>query len=75
MEARGNIYGAGTIRYNIALLLAQSGRPGDALHYARAALTNFHDVGPGAADVAKLTQALIHDLANATRNMDRPGAT
>jgi tetratricopeptide (TPR) repeat protein len=61
-EARGDIYGAGQTRYNIALLLQEDGRPADALHYARAALNDFQRVGPGAAqDVAK-AQALITDL-------------
>ena len=46
MQARGNTYDAGRARRNIALLLAQSGRLGDALHYADAALANFHEVGP-----------------------------
>jgi tetratricopeptide (TPR) repeat protein len=61
-EARGDIYGAGTTRYNITLLLAADGRPGDALHYARAALHDFQRVGPGAAQNTAQTQALITDL-------------
>ncbi len=54
-EARGNTYGAGLTRYNIAVLLGRAGRPGDALHYARAALHDFEHTGPGA----------THDAANA----------
>ena len=48
-EARGDTYGAGQTRYNIALLLAGDGRRADALLYARAALSDFEKVGPGAA--------------------------
>ena len=48
-EARGDIFGAGQTRYNIALLLDDAGRTGDALLYARAALDNFQQAGPGAA--------------------------
>jgi tetratricopeptide (TPR) repeat protein len=61
-EARGNIYGAGTIRYNIALLLAGEGRVSDALHYARAALQNYQQAGPGAAADAANAEQLIAGL-------------
>lgn len=61
-EARGNTYGAGNTRYNIALLFYQAGRPGDALHYARAALNNYRDVGPGASTEAQKAQTLISHL-------------
>jgi tetratricopeptide (TPR) repeat protein len=62
-EARGNIFGAGQTRYNIALLLLDdAGRTGDALHYARAALDNYQQAGPGAADHADRTRQLIADL-------------
>jgi tetratricopeptide (TPR) repeat protein len=61
-EARGDIYGAGQTRHNIALLLAHAGRVRDALHYARAALDNFQQTGPGAADRARRAQELIADL-------------
>lgn len=64
-EARGDTYGAGLIRYNIALLLYRAGRPGDALHYARAALTNYRDVGPGANSRIQRAQDLISDLEQA----------
>ena len=46
-DARGDLYGAGQTRFNIAVLLDDHGRAGDALHYARAALTNFQQVGTG----------------------------
>jgi tetratricopeptide (TPR) repeat protein len=61
-EARGNTYGAGRTRYNIAVLLGDNGRPDDALLYARAALANFQEVGAGADALATQAQALIEEL-------------
>ena len=61
-EARGDIYGAGQTRYNIALLLEDAGRPGDALQYARAALHDFERTGPGAAQDAADARELIARL-------------
>ena len=65
-EARGDIYAAGQVRYkvryNIALVLNNGGRVGDALLYARAALDNFRQAGPGATDLADLAQRLIVHL-------------
>ncbi len=58
-EARGDVYGAGQTRYNIALLLVGDGRPGDALHYARAALHDYDRTGPGAAQKAARARELI----------------
>jgi tetratricopeptide (TPR) repeat protein len=52
-EAHADIYRAGDTRYNIALLFADDGRISDALHYARAALDNYQQAGPGAADHAQ----------------------
>jgi len=65
-EARGDIYGAGTTRYNIALLLQNDGRPADALQYARAALHDFERVGPGAAQDAAKAQDRVTRLEQAT---------
>jgi tetratricopeptide (TPR) repeat protein len=65
-EARGDIYGAGQTRYNIAILLEAGGRPGDALHYARAALHDFERVGPGAAQDATDARAFITELEQGT---------
>jgi hypothetical protein len=48
-EARGDAYGAGVTRYNVALLLADDGWASDALRYAYAAQENFREAGPGAA--------------------------
>jgi len=61
-EASGNIYASGQGRYNIALILANDGRNGDALHYARAALDNFRQVGPGAAASTANAEQLITTL-------------
>ncbi|HTS95756.1 MAG TPA: CHAT domain-containing protein [Streptosporangiaceae bacterium] len=61
-EARGDLYGAGNTRYNIALLLEGDGRPGDALHYVRAALHNYERTGPGAAQNAAQARDLIARL-------------
>ena len=61
-EARGNTYGAGLARYNIALLLQADGRPGDALLYARAALHDFERTGPGAARDAARARDIIARL-------------
>jgi tetratricopeptide (TPR) repeat protein len=61
-EARGDIYSAGQTRENIALLLAGDGRSSDALQYARAALGNYQQAGPGAAPDAAKAERLIADL-------------
>ena len=65
-EARGDIYAAGQSRYSIAGLLATDGRPGDALHYARAALNDFERAGPGAADDAAKARQLVISLETGT---------
>ncbi|HEY1346245.1 MAG TPA: tetratricopeptide repeat protein, partial [Streptosporangiaceae bacterium] len=66
-ETRGDIFGAGTTRYNIALLLDGAGRAGDALHYARAALDSFERAGPGAASDANDARQLIARLGQRSR--------
>jgi tetratricopeptide (TPR) repeat protein len=66
-EARGDIYEAGRARNNIALLLADDARINDALHYARAALHNFQQAGPGAATEAASAEQLITDLQQRAR--------
>jgi tetratricopeptide (TPR) repeat protein len=58
-EARDDIYAAGEARYNIALLFAGVGRNSDALPYARAALQNFRQIGPGAGTAAADTEQLV----------------
>ena len=64
-EARGDTYRAGLTRYYIALLLTGDGRRADALLYARAALSDFENVGPGATqdatDARDLITRLEHD--------------
>jgi hypothetical protein len=65
-ETRGDIYAAGTTRFNIVDLLANHGRFNDALHYARAALHNFEQAGPGAADDAADAERLIAELEQRT---------
>ena len=66
-EARGNIFGAGQTRYAIAVLHTRAGRAGDALAYARAALANFQQAGPGAARDADRARQLIADLEQPRR--------
>jgi tetratricopeptide (TPR) repeat protein len=61
-EIRGDIYGAGSTRYNIALLLDGAGRAGDALAYARAALANYQQAGLGATSDADNARQLIARL-------------
>jgi hypothetical protein len=53
-------------RFDIALLLAKNDRAGDALHYARAALANFQQVGPGASAMASQATKLIQHLERGT---------
>jgi hypothetical protein len=61
-EAREDLQGAGLTRHNIAALLGNDGRFADALLYARAALDNFQQAGPSAADRADLARGLIAQL-------------
>lgn len=58
-ELAGNQYGAGQTRRNIAIVLAQNGRPADALLYARAALRNFEPYGDRALDKVEQTKSTI----------------
>jgi tetratricopeptide (TPR) repeat protein len=66
-EAREDIYEAGQTRYYIAVLLAGAGRVGDALLYARAALRNYQQAGPGAASQADLARQLVASLEQSGR--------
>jgi tetratricopeptide (TPR) repeat protein len=61
-EARDDVYGAGETRFNIAILLGDANRAAEALLYARAALDNFRQTGPGAADKVAIAESLIADL-------------
>jgi tetratricopeptide (TPR) repeat protein len=65
-EARGDVYGAGQARYNIAALLVDAGRVSDALLYARAALQSFQQAGPGAADDAAAAERLVAELGESS---------
>ena len=69
-EARGNIYGAGQTRHGIALLLGADGQISDALHYARAALDDYQQVGPGAASNAADAEQFIAELEPHNRRPD-----
>ncbi|MFI5269856.1 MAG: tetratricopeptide repeat protein [Chloroflexota bacterium] len=66
-EARGAIYEAGRARYNVALVLADDGQYGNSLLYARAALGNLQQVGPGAAAEADRVRWLIAELEQRNR--------
>ena len=66
-EAHGDVYGAGQIRYNIAILLAEDGQADDALLYARAALHSLQQAGPGAAADADHARQLIATLEQRSR--------
>jgi len=66
-EAGGNIFDAGRTRYNVARLLGNDDRIGEALHYARAALANFKGVGPGAAAKVADAEQFIADLEQHVR--------
>ena len=61
-EARRDIFRAGQARYGIAILLAYEGRTSDALRFARAALLNYQQAGPGAAAPAAEARQLIARL-------------
>jgi tetratricopeptide (TPR) repeat protein len=61
-EAAGELYAAGQTRHNVAILLADADRAGEALHYARAALDNYQRVGPSAASAAAQAEQFIARL-------------
>ncbi len=64
-ETQADLYGAGTSRGNVALLLARSGRLEDAREYAVAALRNYETYGEGAAQKIQKTQELIGQIDQA----------
>jgi tetratricopeptide (TPR) repeat protein len=66
-ETRGDVFGAGLTRENIALLLADDGRISDALLYARAAMDNYQQAGSGAADCVARARQLIAQLEQRNR--------
>jgi tetratricopeptide (TPR) repeat protein len=61
-DQAGDRYSAGRTRFNIAVTLADAGRVPDALAYARAALRDFAQVGPGATAEVDKARQLIADL-------------
>jgi tetratricopeptide (TPR) repeat protein len=66
-EMQGNLYGAALTRYNVALAYADAARFEDALLFARAALRNFEEFGPRAADMATLAQELVAEYEAAVK--------
>jgi tetratricopeptide (TPR) repeat protein len=64
-EVAGNLYGAAITRYNVALVLIQSGRFTDALEYANAALCNFETYGEGTMEWIHKTRNLIIQIKKA----------
>jgi tetratricopeptide (TPR) repeat protein len=61
-EATGNVFGAGQTRENVAALLAAENRTSEALSYARAALANFQQLGPGARPEASKAGRFVAEL-------------
>jgi tetratricopeptide (TPR) repeat protein len=66
-EMQGNLYGAAGTRFNVAIAYAQAGRFDDALLFARAALANFEQFGPAAADLAERARGLVAEYEQAAR--------
>jgi tetratricopeptide (TPR) repeat protein len=58
-EQAGALYNAAITRENVALAYAQAGRFEDALLFARAALANFEQFGPAAADRVERARQVI----------------
>jgi tetratricopeptide (TPR) repeat protein len=64
-EQRGNLYGAGQTRFNVAIVLESAGRFQDALSYARAALRNYQTYGNRAAADIQNAKNLIARIEEA----------
>jgi tetratricopeptide (TPR) repeat protein len=73
LEAAGNLYRAAIARRNVAVFLAERGRPDEALPWARAALDGLQAVGPGAATEITETKRLLalieQDSTSGTSNL------
>ena len=67
----GNVYGAATTRYNVALLLARAGSLPDALLYAQAALRGYQSV-VNAEDLIQRAQQLIDLIQQAIDKGNQP---
>ncbi|MEM7029824.1 MAG: CHAT domain-containing protein [Chloroflexota bacterium] len=61
-ELVGDFYRAGTRRINTAVALAEAGRLTDAQDYAAAALRNFEQFGPNAADLIERARQLLAQI-------------
>lgn len=59
LEAAGNFYNAGAVRYNVAVTLAERGRLAEARLYAQAALRNFQHYQGRAANEEQRAQQLL----------------
>jgi tetratricopeptide (TPR) repeat protein len=68
-EQAGNLYGAAQTRYNVAISYAQAGHFEDAQLFARAALANFEQFGPAAADQVERAQGLVAQIEQAARGL------
>jgi tetratricopeptide (TPR) repeat protein len=58
-ELTGDLYRAGTRRFNVALVLRDAGRFADAREYALAALRNYETYGEREADMIERTKRLL----------------
>jgi tetratricopeptide (TPR) repeat protein len=67
-EVAGDLYGAAGTRYNVALVLIESGRFDDALEYANAALRNYETYGEGAMELIQKTRILIAYIEKALQD-------
>jgi tetratricopeptide (TPR) repeat protein len=73
-ERRGDYYGAGQIRFNVAFVLRQADRFEDALLYAQTALRDFEQAGLGAATEIERAQELIAKIEQAPSRSRKPRA-
>jgi tetratricopeptide (TPR) repeat protein len=64
-ELVGDLYRAGTRRFNVAVTLYQANRLADARDYAQAALRNYEDFGPAAAADIEKTRRWLADIERA----------
>jgi tetratricopeptide (TPR) repeat protein len=62
-ESKGDRYGAGVSRYNVAILLADARRHDEALRYAEAALDDFAAYGANAAPAVQEVRSLIAEIS------------
>jgi tetratricopeptide (TPR) repeat protein len=61
-DMEGNVYGAATNRFHIAVTLFLAGHHADAREYAYAALRNFETVGDRATEMIQQTRGLIKSI-------------